>query len=235
MLSIFRKKPGARSIIGYTADFIIVILGVFFGLQAQNWASNRADAARAEQYVERLELDFMAILADLDICRRISGQSVDAIEQVRLTIEDKTEGRGNAPQEGFAESLIAMTAGVMPPGRSAAYVEMISSGDLRLLEREALRAALVQYDEDAATNRDTWLLLREMLNPLIIMIYRHVTLRKETNAQARIGDYDLEGLATDPEVMTALNALMGTATNAYQLCESQGAAAKAVMAQLRDL
>lgn len=114
-----------------------------------------------------------------------------------------------------------MTAGVMPPGRSAAFVEMISAGDLRPLDSEELRAALVQYDQDAQANRDTWLLLREMLSPMMAVLYRHISLRKGTSEQAKIGEYDLEGLAGDPEMMTALSAFMGTATNAYQLYDSQ--------------
>lgn len=233
MRSVFRKNADSRSIFGYIADFVLVIVGVFLGLQAQNWASDRADRARAAQYAERIESDFTVILAELDTCRRLSDQSIDAIERVRLTIEAVSAGDKDAVPDNFATSLIAMTASVMPPGRSAAFVEMISTGDLRPLDSEELRTALVEYDQDAQDNRDTWLLLREMLNPMWPVLFRHISLRKGTSAQAQIGEYDLDGLVRDPEVQSALSAFTATATNAYQLCDSQRVAAQAVMEQLQ--
>lgn len=233
MFSAFRKNADSRSVFGYIADFVLVIVGVFLGLQAQNWASDRADRARAAQYAERIESDFTAILADLDTCRRLSDQSIDAIEHVRLTLQAASAGGKDAVPDDFATLLIAMTASVMPPGRSAAFVEMISTGDLRPIDSEELRTALVEYDQDAQDNRETWLLLREMLNPMWPVLYRHISLRKGTSAQAQIGEYDLEGLVRDPEVKSALSAFTAIATNAYQLCDSQRVAALAVMQQLQ--
>jgi len=231
MFKLFRKTTDPHSVLRYAADFVLVVLGVFLGLQAQSWATDRADRARAQQYIERIESDFAAILAELETCKRISAASVDSIEYVRSSIQARANARDESPPEQFAASLIVMTGGVMPPGRSAAYVEMISSGELRLLKNEELRAALIGYDQAAETNRDTWLLLREMLNPMMVVLYRHVALRKETYAQAEIGDYDIDGLASDPEIITALSAFMGAATNAYQLCESQETFAQTVAAK----
>ena len=60
-----------------------------------------------------------------------------------------------------------MTAGTMPPGRSSAYVEMLSTGALRLIRADELRGALVDYDEAALENRDIWLSLRDSLTPVM--------------------------------------------------------------------
>ena len=42
-------------------DFLIVVVGVFVGLQAQAWNESRQDRVRERMYIERLERDFTAI------------------------------------------------------------------------------------------------------------------------------------------------------------------------------
>ena len=39
-------------------DFVIVVVGVFVGLQAQQWYQSRHDRALEHQYLERLRNDF---------------------------------------------------------------------------------------------------------------------------------------------------------------------------------
>ena len=41
-------------------DFAIVVIGVFIGIQVSNWNENRADIARANGYLVRLEADLTA-------------------------------------------------------------------------------------------------------------------------------------------------------------------------------
>jgi hypothetical protein len=38
-------------------DFLIVVVGVFVGLQVSNWNAGLADNARAQAYLERLSRD----------------------------------------------------------------------------------------------------------------------------------------------------------------------------------
>lgn len=44
-------------------DFVIVVLGVFIGIQVSNWNDARVDEGRARAYLERISLD---LDADLD-------------------------------------------------------------------------------------------------------------------------------------------------------------------------
>ena len=49
--------------------------------------------------------------------------------------------------EAFASSLGDIIGTSVPTGRSATYVELLASGEMRLVRSEALRTALVQFDE----------------------------------------------------------------------------------------
>src|SRR4028119_1389435 len=44
-------------------DFVIVVVGVFIGIQAANWNEARADAALARDYLERIQRDLSADIA----------------------------------------------------------------------------------------------------------------------------------------------------------------------------
>src|SRR5688500_3387780 len=47
-------------------DFVIVVLGVFVGLQVSNWNEARHDAVRGDEYLERIHSDLMTDVAALD-------------------------------------------------------------------------------------------------------------------------------------------------------------------------
>ncbi len=44
-------------------DFVIVVVGVFIGVQAANWNEARADQTRARGYIERIQSDLKADVA----------------------------------------------------------------------------------------------------------------------------------------------------------------------------
>jgi hypothetical protein len=46
-------------------DFLIVVIGVFIGIQVSNWNAARVDEGRAHAYLERIILDLDADLAAL--------------------------------------------------------------------------------------------------------------------------------------------------------------------------
>jgi hypothetical protein len=45
-------------------DFVIVVIGVFIGIQVSNWNEARADRNREQVLIERVAADFEAIEAD---------------------------------------------------------------------------------------------------------------------------------------------------------------------------
>ena len=47
-------------------DFLIVVVGVFFGIQVSNWNASRQDMQRAHGYLARIHGDLSADLESLD-------------------------------------------------------------------------------------------------------------------------------------------------------------------------
>ena len=48
-----------------TLEILIVVVGVFFGLQANNWNEARMDRERSQEYLSRIRADLVADMAEL--------------------------------------------------------------------------------------------------------------------------------------------------------------------------
>ena len=124
-------------------DFLILVAGVFLGIQAANWNDSRKE--RAEE-------------------RRYYAQILDDLRADQLTLQD-TLRRAARYDEAAENTLQAIRSGIPPnstPGRFAidihqagwlniprpsrrTYDELISTGNLGLLRNEAAKSAIAEY------------------------------------------------------------------------------------------
>lgn len=206
-------------------EFLIVVVGVFLGLQAQEWNQQRKDRDKERIYVERLAADFSAIDRDLERCLAVYRDSIEAIALVSTAIEEQlASGSTAAVRDGvFADALVRMTAGEIPAGRSATFVEMLSTGDLNILRDAALRDTLVAYDERAQINRVVWQSIREELSAYSKPLYDNVTVSidLEGSQTSTIDRYDIVAMTEDPGFRSMLNVLAGNKGNVHELCVAQ--------------
>ncbi len=120
-------------------DFVIVVLGIFIGLQANQWVQTRQDIETERRYLERL-------LADSDSNARALQQAVALNESRAATLASLAaalEKRGPAP--GQAELSDVMCRWFVQPAvdvRRGTYAELVSSGRLALLRDDDLRGRL---------------------------------------------------------------------------------------------
>jgi hypothetical protein len=124
-------------------DFMIVVVGVFLGIQAANWNESRKE--RVEE-------------------RRYYAQILDDLQKDQETLRGALQRTANF-DEAAEDTLRAMRTGLSPnisPGRFAAqvhyagflyiprasrrtYDELISTGNLRLLRDQTAKAAIADY------------------------------------------------------------------------------------------
>lgn len=197
-------------------DFAIVVGGVFIGLQAQEWAERRDEAAKADALSQRLAADFTAIVSDLErAVERVSAYA-EAAAQVHAQLATKT------PPEDMAAfgRMLWQAASSHPPVRAApTYKEMLATGDLRLLKSAGLRTALVEYHEqaeDAAQVFEAYLPLvlsnTERLDPYVVTKGRDVDTRLPIIEAIR---YD--GLAGVRHIYVALERANANLAQVYQI------------------
>lgn len=125
-------------------EFIIVLAGVVIGFQISAWNETRIEHRREALILERLHTDFV----------EIDARTTTAIEQLGARIEaghafeDLLRRDQNEVSDlDFFLGLQNAIGTPVPSGRSATYAELVASGEMRLIRSEALRAALVEFDE----------------------------------------------------------------------------------------
>jgi len=134
---------------GVFVELVIVILGVFVGLQADNWNAAREDAARGRQYLLRIADNLQS---DLDLYRdRLAfWNKVTAYGKTGLAYANNGESSGdNAQWKVLLAFFQASQTAEIWVDRTA-YEELKSSGEFRLIHDVKLRRALAKYYIDTA-------------------------------------------------------------------------------------
>lgn len=125
-------------------DLAIVILGVFLGMQVNNWNEARADRARADALLERLEHEFSGLREETALeLERATGRE-RAVANVTYYLQS---GKQIAPGRKILDDIDSVLSPNRAPARSAIYLQMISSGDLSLIRNDDLAEALIKYDQ----------------------------------------------------------------------------------------
>ena len=124
-------------------EILIVVVGIFIGLQANDWNQARIDRADEVRYLERLHTDLLT-----DISRLYRGEMLarQRIQQVELLLA------GIANSEVVARQPSQFVEAVEKVGWSSyrrlmpkAYSELVSKGRTTLIRSESIRDALAEY------------------------------------------------------------------------------------------
>lgn len=126
-----------------TIEFLLLVVGVFLGIQVANWNASRADDARARAYMVRLQSDFNTDLQTIQRSEDYWGKVRDYGKQAIRYFEtgEKVDGSAWKTVRAFYQaSQIQQWYAV-----DATYQEMRSSGELGLIHNQTLRAAMSRY------------------------------------------------------------------------------------------
>jgi len=229
----FRKQEWTAIAI----DFVIVVAGVFVGIQVSNWNGSRIDRLRADNYVERIHSDFQLIGNRLESNIADFDKALQSIEYLRNEIDH----RPSLTEEQAARFRLALNdidASSIPAWRSATYAEMQSAGVVDLIENARLKQALVDYDQGAAIALTAWgtLIGRqiEFVEPILFSLIEYgprVGVTKGTDVINTLR-FDYRRMRNEPEFRAALSALARTQSNNRVLQANQLTLARQVLAHL---
>jgi hypothetical protein len=124
-------------------DFVIVVVGVFVGIQVSNWNDSVRDRARAESYLESIQSELHTDVVGIDrravFWRQVSAYGEDALAYAeRGALKD-----GSAWQTVLA---FFQASQIWPyTSTDTTYQELTGAGELNLIADRDLRAALADY------------------------------------------------------------------------------------------
>ncbi len=132
-------------------DFVIVVMGVFIGIQVSNWNAARADAKRADDYLSRLRDDLINDADELE-ARRNYWLNVSAYGEAAVAYAERgvlADGSKWKTVLAFYQASQLWRFAVS----DVTFLELTSAGELGLIRDERLRAALSKYYNDIDARR----------------------------------------------------------------------------------
>jgi len=226
-------------------EFILLVSGVFLGIQVANWNATQQDHKREAEFIERLGRDFQKI--DARLADSISRWEVKTTASLRVLADLETfqkTGRWPHSKAQLLADLNNTFNSRIPAPRSATYIELLSAGQLGLIRNATLRDALLDYDAQYGYSMTAFDVLVKRVDPLMATIVAHLefdqtktnaNMPNETNSTDFVwSKVDLEQLAADPKLKVALNMYASSSRNQLFVAKLQQTKALAVTALLKS-
>ena len=126
-------------------DFVIVVVGVFVGIQVANWNAALADERLGRAYAARLTADLERDLASRRALVAYYGAVLGNVERTDALLADPQAD----PKELVVAAYRASEINYSPPS-GATWDEIVSSGDTGLLPRNAASRVAEYFAFDTA-------------------------------------------------------------------------------------
>ena len=217
---------------GACIDLVIVILGIFLGLQASQWFQGRQELILEDSILSRLQSEFIEISRAID-----NGIGFHQRELLNLELILRSVERGELlprDEDSFYLGLQGAMNYELGPGRSSTYIEILSSGQFRLVRNEALRDALSRYDDFVSKTESLFSNFQSFQRKYETPLFRHVVrgpvqkLRMdhlpsgELYTHGEILEIDFNSMVEDEEFAEAIRRLIEYHTN-FQIWLAQTA------------
>lgn len=222
-------------------DFGIVVIGVFVGIQVSNWNQERVGAEQQQRYLERLEADFSSIKQRIDGHFATFEQVISGADYLLelMRMPEEVFRSFEIDEQRLDHALSNLTNTRIPPGRSATYVEMLSTSQLSAVGNASLRDKLAEYDRMADIHLEVFRSTVAQNSSQIPMVYRHYKVATALDEQALSGiklevlSHDLEAMRNDPQFEVAVMILGTNARNNYGVRRLQGSLTDEILGLLR--
>ena len=196
-------------------DFLIVVIGVFIGIQVANWNGARLEAQQESRLIQRLAVDFERIAAD---AQRSYDFHQDQVAKFNTLLNSLRAGSLAGEDRQAVDR--ALSAGIVlqtSADRSGTFAELLSSGRAYLLKDKALLNELVAYEDFLERNRFAGEYLMNMAiqaQPAFLAAFEFDPDKLaqgpfvEDLTNYSMVNYDFEALVSDPDFYSAAEQLM---------------------------
>ena len=140
-------------------EMLIVVIGVFFGIQAANWNQTRQDRQEERRVYSQLIEDLRTDVGTLELAIKQSRNFDRAAENVLAALHSGTLSKTDPPR--FAVDVHLAGFIYIPRPARRTYDELVSTGGLRLLRNGEAKQAIAEYYAKFETDRQWDSLLRE--------------------------------------------------------------------------
>lgn len=175
-------------------ELVVVVLGVFIGVQASNWHENLATQRKAAIFTQRLKADLRAEAWNYEMQIGYYGQVQDNAQRA----VDALSGHTPLTDDALLVAAFRATQYNDNVRQPATYDELTSTGELGLIRDVALRKlAMSVY----TTSEFEWFIDEGRRSPYRAVFRKRVPYRVQAALDAACGDHavpvgDFAGIAT---------------------------------------
>ena len=142
-----RQEAGKQNWFGVAVDLVILILGVFLGIQVNNWNQARLDRAEGKEYRDQIYLDLESNQRDLAFRVHYDGQLLGHAQAALSALDRPVDDRPG----DFIISAYEASNHIPQPVRRSTYDEVMSSGIANFLGDRMLKEHITNYYVGMAT------------------------------------------------------------------------------------
>jgi len=122
-------------------DFVIVVMGVFIGIQVSNWNTSRQEEREAREYIDRIQEDLLTNQEDMETRKRYFTRIKEHTLRALNALDSPREALG---EQFIVDSFIASNSLRRPIG-SDTYDELLSVGAINTIRNIEVRQRLAEY------------------------------------------------------------------------------------------
>ncbi len=138
VIAHFRKQEWTAIAI----DFVIVVVGVFVGVQVNGWVGDGVDRRREHGYLIALRDDFAVISSELD---GDAAEFASIADNMKFLIEQSRLPAPDAPREALNAAIALLIRMEGTPMVSGTYEAITGSGDLEIIRSKKVKDALTAF------------------------------------------------------------------------------------------
>ena len=204
-------------------DFLIVVFGIFIGIQVTNWNEQRIENSLEDEYLNRLKIN---IKESIDSTKRTNkgweirtgflNIVIDSLKKCEVEEKDK---------DNFAEGIFHLGKFEMALFNNSTLEEMKSTGRLGIINNTAINNAITRIEERISYQERVEPQLIARMSPHIFYVdqraYIAVTSKQEVSSMfvktdgdffdyANATTYDLAKLCNDPKFIASIASVRGS-------------------------
>ncbi len=185
-----------------TIDFVVVVLGIFLGLQITAWNQDRLDRQEADYYINFLYEDLLVAIeaADEEIERR-EQTLADSFGAGQLLLKESWSEEESREFAGKIASTFELWG---PNQRPVALRRMIDDGKIDLIESKDLQLAILRFETayiDAIDQTETSYSYSLAVTPKITAALTFAGPRLATDPETLLGNQTLVTAVRDKAVL----------------------------------
>jgi len=205
-------------------EFILLVSGVFLGIQVSNWNAERHESAKQAIYLERLHTDVIGIRERMLEHFKVYNAQVEGADYLLTLVRASDAEFRNivVDKDRVASSIAAVLAIRIPPSVPATYSEMMSEGQLSSIKNFELRDALAAYDRLSGVASQVSRNVADFKYAQDPVLIRHIVINtvvdesKLSGINDEVISFDIVAMRKDPEFATTISLLRRNALNSLQ-------------------